>query len=51
MNRLCEQCGSDNAKLYCRWPAVLCLTCAKMRMEASDEPTKSTAKAGSEVTE
>ncbi len=46
MNRLCEQCGSDNAKLYCRWPAVLCVTCANAKIEASDEPTKSASEGG-----
>lgn len=44
MNRLCEQCGSDNAKLYCRWPAVLCVGCAEKRLAAGDEEATSEAR-------
>ncbi|MCR9206605.1 MAG: hypothetical protein NXI28_00135 [bacterium] len=44
MNRLCEQCGSDNAKLYCRWPAVLCVGCAEKRLAAGDAEVTSEAR-------
>lgn len=44
MNRLCEQCGSDNAKLYCRWPAVLCAGCAEKRSTSGEAEATSEAK-------
>lgn len=28
---LCETCGAEGAKLYCCWPARLCLDCARDR--------------------
>jgi hypothetical protein len=44
MNRLCEQCGSDNARLYCRWPAVLCVGCAEKRSAAGEAEATNEAK-------